>query len=513
MPPSLLPSTLKLRHHALVWLALSGLIMATICATTFVHHLEQLRAEAESTFASRSALLAKFVALHRDRVTVMRKLMQERYATGAVQPSPAPNAERHAGQDSWSLLPEPDAAGIASGSAPLPLSNEQSRELAAAMAMDAQIKAALQYDADLAWLYYLSAQRFIYIAPHGKVGSFHFSDALYERGYWEASSPTRNPARRMILKGPYQDLAGQGWIVTFAEPVYAAEHMLGVVAVDLRINTLEQLANVGRSLGETMMVSGDQRLIAKQSGFAPGMRLHPPLSHKLIDWNADDGGDLWLSSSVIDDELWLVHRLRRRELYLAAARESGSAWLMVLLFGLLAMMAVRLRAALIQAKLLMRTDPLTQALNRRGFYEKAEGLLALAQRQQLVLAVLIMDIDFFKKINDSHGHAVGDTVLKDLGTALRSTKRSSDLVCRWGGEEFVLLLPLASSDQALASAERLRAHAQLIHVGDINGPTITLSGGLVIKRADEPLDAAIKRADELLYEAKQGGRNNIRAAT
>lgn len=106
-------------------------------------------------------------------------------------------------------------------------------------------------------------------------------------------------------------MVGKGWVITFARPVYSGDEFLGMVALDLSVNTLEHLTNVGAATGESMLISENDRLIARQSGFAPGVLLHPPLSTSLTEWDKGKDGDLWLSSWVIDDELWLVHRLTR----------------------------------------------------------------------------------------------------------------------------------------------------------------------------------------------------------
>lgn len=312
----------------------------------------------------------------------------------------------------------------------------------------------------------------------------------------------------MILKGPYKDLAGKGWIVTFAQPVYVNNEFLGMVALDLSVYTLEQLTRVGVAAGETMLISEHQRLIARQSGFEPELTLHPSLTENLSNWDKGEHGDLWLSRWVVEDELWLVHRLTKSQLWRAAARESMGVWFVAVLVTILAIVSLRLHRSLAEVTRLTRIDPLTQAFNRRGFFEAAETSMALAQRKGLSMAVLMLDIDHFKKINDTCGHAQGDAVLKQLGAELHQACRPFDVFCRWGGEEFITLLQLDHAEDALAVAERMRDQAQRTRVPADNSG-ITLSGGLVILGEQEPLEEAINRADELLYQSKQNGRNRI----
>lgn len=476
---------------------------------TFLHSLNMLRQEVENTFHSRAALIGTFVALHRDQVAVMRNLLVDNYRAPAVRADLPQRLRERPEYRVWELEDtQGQFAGRLSGNAALPLSEAQLLEVQAALTLDAQMRPALEFHEAVVWLYYLSASGFIYMAPDSPLGNFHFTPELYRRDYWRESAPALNPQRRMILDGPYQDAAGQGWIFTFAQPVYAGERFLGVVALDLRLDTLQQLVVLGEAAGETMLVSENAHLIARPGGFEPGTHLRPPLGDRPVDWHADEQGNHWLSAPVVADELWAVHRLEPHTLLWAAVRESAPTWLLILMLGLLCLFAWRLMGALAQMTRMTHVDPLTQTLNRRGFYEKAGVALALAARKRLVPAVLLMDIDHFKTINDSYGHAVGDSVLKQLGGHLRKACRPFDLVCRWGGEEFVIVLLLDAPAQARQSAERMREAAQRTRIQPGDRP-VTLSGGLVLLGEGESLDQAIKRADQWLYSAKANGRNHI----
>lgn len=498
----------KLHARPTLFLSLVAFFCLLFCIAPLVRHHLQHKTQVEETFKSRHELVTKFVALQRDRITVMANLLADDYHSPNLPPPPASTLVPHAQPGVWQLQPEWPVAGVLTGMTAQPLSTAVEREMRAALRIDTQVGPALQYDPDIAWIYYLSAQQFIYIAPIPSAAPFYFSPQLYERGYWLEGGPEQNPARRMILKGPYEDLAGKGWIMTFAQPVYRGDQFMGMIALDMNVSTLEKLTNVGAAVGESMLISEHDRLIAKQSGFEAGVFVRPPLSLQLLEWDKGEEGDLWLSSPVVDNELWLVHRVKRSELLWASVRDSIGVWFVVMLFAALVVVSRSLYLSLAEVTRLTRVDPLTQALNRRGFYEAAGPLLAAAQRKSLPLAVLMMDIDHFKKVNDTYGHAEGDAVLKQLGSHLLKARRPSDVFCRWGGEEFIILLPLDKAEDALAVAERMRAKGQRTHISSDNSP-VTLSGGLVLLQPDESLDQAIKRADELLYRAKQSGRNRI----
>jgi diguanylate cyclase (GGDEF)-like protein/PAS domain S-box-containing protein len=160
---------------------------------------------------------------------------------------------------------------------------------------------------------------------------------------------------------------------------------------------------------------------------------------------------------------------------------------------------------------LATTDPLTQLANRRQFFAVAERELARLNRTPGAAAVLMLDIDFFKAVNDTHGHVVGDRVLQAVATAGRRALRDVDLLARLGGEEFAALLPDTSRADAHATAERLRAAIARLSIDPRTGApplTVTVSVGVAAFDPGAPdLADALRRADDALYAAKRGGRN------
>ena len=155
---------------------------------------------------------------------------------------------------------------------------------------------------------------------------------------------------------------------------------------------------------------------------------------------------------------------------------------------------------------LMLTDPLTEVGNRRLLMQRLEEEIQRAQRHQRCLTLVFLDIDHFKRINDQHGHGVGDIVLVHVAAALRSRLRQSDLVARFGGEEFVLVLAETALADALLLVEQMRA---TLHALDIPGLGwhITASAGLAQWQEGENSTALLRRADQALYRAKQTGRD------
>jgi len=155
---------------------------------------------------------------------------------------------------------------------------------------------------------------------------------------------------------------------------------------------------------------------------------------------------------------------------------------------------------------LARTDPLTRLLNRRGLEALLPRERARARRLGVPQSVIVLDIDRFKALNDTHGHLVGDRVLTAVADTIVATCRATDLVVRWGGEQLLVWLD-GGSEGASLLAERIR---EAVARAEPEGLAVTVSGGVAtLESADEPLEAAIARADALLYEAKRAGRNRI----
>lgn len=163
-------------------------------------------------------------------------------------------------------------------------------------------------------------------------------------------------------------------------------------------------------------------------------------------------------------------------------------------------------------KILAREDPLTKTFNRRHFMELAEAEWERASRYGAPLSLLLLDVDHFKRINDRHGHAVGDQLLVGMADALQASLRKPDVLARFGGEEFVVLLPETPRERAWQVAERLReaipqASANLVPGG------VTVSIGVSHVGSGAPdLEALLGQADRALYAAKQTGRNRVELA-
>lgn len=178
--------------------------------------------------------------------------------------------------------------------------------------------------------------------------------------------------------------------------------------------------------------------------------------------------------------------------------------------GYLAVLIVRQQNCL---KQLATKDPLTGLLNRRGMDLEIRTILASVKRDHTNLSIVTVDLDYFKKINDQYGHDAGDQVLIQFAQLIMLSARETDICCRLGGEEFVLVLPDTDADKALLVAERIRRLVEITDfVHDAHQFNVTASFGVVTDNTDRDIDSFLKDADKALYSAKADGRNCIRQA-
>lgn len=166
----------------------------------------------------------------------------------------------------------------------------------------------------------------------------------------------------------------------------------------------------------------------------------------------------------------------------------------------------------VKLQILATTDSLSGVRNRRSFYESCGPMIKFNRRENKNLAVLMIDIDRFKMINDIYGHGIGDDVIKMMAKRTEETLRKSDIFGRLGGEEFAAVLPNTSQRGALKAAQNIRREMENLEVKTPNGEKIkfTVSIGVAQLRSDDPdLETILHRADLALYEAKRAGRNKV----
>jgi diguanylate cyclase len=161
------------------------------------------------------------------------------------------------------------------------------------------------------------------------------------------------------------------------------------------------------------------------------------------------------------------------------------------------------------AEQIASTDVLTGLNNRRAFFDKAGTLLGYCRTETLPISVIMLDIDFFKKINDEYGHAVGDKALQHVAHLLQRNLRASDVICRFGGEEFAILLPNTGDEEAAATAEKMRQLIETTPAIMHGNQPLSITASFGVSDVGDNMDELINHADEAMYKGKRSGRNVV----
>ena len=159
---------------------------------------------------------------------------------------------------------------------------------------------------------------------------------------------------------------------------------------------------------------------------------------------------------------------------------------------------------------LLERRSLNVDLNEYRQNELLQQSMSISEKTGANLSLILIDVDDFKKINDTYGHVAGDRVLSDMGRILQSILRREDAACRYGGEEFAILIQYATQKQVIQAAEKIRSHVESHLFGDL--PRITVSVGCSTYQLDESAASFVKRVDLALYEAKRNGKNRVVAS-
>jgi diguanylate cyclase (GGDEF)-like protein len=299
---------------------------------------------------------------------------------------------------------------------------------------------------------------------------------------------------------------------------------LGAAGVGISVDTLRGMVSRFRSEFGTSIyfIKGDGTVVAGSPyGLAtayPSVSADPALA-AVAAWAIAGGGGSFRYSRGKEEVLLRAQKLPELSWYVFVERPEGAAVAGArrALYLNLALCAVVLCLVLFASVFTVNRfqsrlersaslDPLTQALNRLAFETIAEHALKACRRSDERLSALMFDIDEFKKVNDELGHPAGDAVLIRVVACARATIRESDLLCRWGGEEFLAILRDCEASDALAIAEKLRAAVESGTAAD-SPARVTVSAGIAELGPEESFDSLVSRADGALLEAKRAGRD------
>lgn len=361
------------------------------------------------------------------------------------------------------------------------------------------------------WSYYTSDSGFMLLAPYVAVESFHMAPEVYQKPFWQVAEPASNPDRLSRISGLYEDGAGQGMMISISTPVFADEVFKGIVSLDVGLAYLQAVLHgdeldlgvkpvIVDERGELVVATQMEQAKVSSTSF---MQLLDSPSYQMV----QSAEAVHMQSELIHDKFRVGFNLSNLDFRRLVLKQSMLECILVSMLMLVVFLLLKLRSALSRATNLAEHDGLTHLFNRITFEELAAKLMSTQMKRRQAFSILMIDIDHFKRVNDQYGHHIGDLGIQHVANIIAANARKTDLVARFGGEEFVLALPNTDIQQAQALAERIRI-MMMLSVFD-NDKSVTVSIGIAESHAlaIDTLDGLCQCADAALYQAKRSGRN------
>jgi diguanylate cyclase (GGDEF)-like protein len=366
---------------------------------------------------------------------------------------------------------------------------------------------------DFLWSYYLSAEDFILISPSIDISYFHFTKKLHKQPYWLAAQPETNPQRAPVFSDVFEDEAGQGQIMSIASPVYYQDAFRGVVSLDLSLSFIaSELRPYNEELAAGMSVITQDGVIVTQDASSNGLVSQFTeedlftRSHTMVDVLDRHV----MLSNPIAEKFYLVYELSDNLHKVMALKASMFYLLLNTMAAVILALVIKLAESLLSSRNQSQYDGVSRLYNRAAFERLSQRVFERAQKSGETVAVIIMDIDDFKSVNDGYGHGVGDDAIRLVAQRIQANTRKSDLAGRYGGDEFIVTLPNTTESQATKIAEKIRKEVANTRVyGDVQ---VTMSAGcaeLQDGSSNSTFLALCENADLALYHSKQSGKNRV----
>jgi diguanylate cyclase (GGDEF)-like protein len=372
-------------------------------------------------------------------------------------------------------------------------------------------------------VYYASKHNFATSYPYVWSDQYMWNVFMMQKPPWIYATPAVNPTGELFFTPLHKEMQNNRLLLTIGHPVYSKKKFLGTVNLDISVASESAFLDSKNQYDATYVIVNSSGQIIAASGLdgyttTAIFNAKELLDEKLLNMPFTEGehsefGDDYVCIKKFEMVPWkLIYLKKKTELYITPLYYVGMLMaIIVLLFGVKLLIG-RLADSRNELERQALTDPMTKLYNRRYLSEITQHMLGLMRRSSSKLTVIMLDIDKFKNVNDTYGHQVGDEVIIKLAQTLQEHTRKSDVICRLGGEEFLVLLPETDIEGAMLKAETFRTEVEKLRMtlADEVELTFTISLGVSEVWIDEEnFDAAMSRADAALYEAKESGRNKV----
>jgi len=428
------------------------------------------------------------------------------------------------------------SVGNLTGKGNIPVTGENLKEIALGLNYNAYFDAFYKTLEGVAWIYYTSESGFVNLYPWVPSKQVKYTDEMLKNEYMRVGRITRNSENRSYWSKIYMDLAGKGQMITVSKGIFHGAVFKGVVSLDFTLDQLNKLLPEGYKVylisenEEVLATNDNSKRLEKKTytldtifeDFKPAdvERLRSLPEKEVIAFHSE-----YVYLLNLNDVPWKLYFILPNSIILVGVVSACIPVLLtvILLFYITSEADARKKAekeladtveALkdYQEKLekTATLDFLTGALNRRGGLKRIEEESAIYERKERPFSFVLLDIDHFKYFNDRYGHRAGDMVLVKSCEVLRKNIRGSDIICRWGGEEFLIVLFDTTFNQAMGTAEKLREEIEKTKFPWEGGTlSITMTFGVLEYDKEVGIEMSISGADHAMYEGKNQGRNKV----
>lgn len=367
------------------------------------------------------------------------------------------------------------------------------------------------------WTYYTSKNQFMVLAPYISVQDFRVKASNFTGEVWQQAEQESADLNKVYYSSLYKDSAGEGYMITLSYPVYHTEGLLGFLSVDLSINELKKALEVGIHQLQGDELTAEPYLVDKK-GMEIASLEDPRVGYQIVseeklqlaltEMQEIDEGYL-LSDRILQGKFYSLFVIDKGHYAVAVLQSIFEKVVIVLAFIFCLFLLYMLNKKLGKTKKMAGEDSLSKLSNRRTLMQLGAETVSRNQKAGNSTGCLLIDIDHFKKINDKHGHAIGDEAIAFVSKILKDSFRKGDITARYGGEEFVVILSEVTQNSLLFIAEKLRKEIEESKMAK-HPIDITVSIGCALSENSViKLSELIKLADVQLYRAKENGRNRV----
>lgn len=425
-----------------------------------------------------------------------------------------------------------DELGNLTGTGKIPTTGIKLREINLAFNLNTYFRKVYEMIPDIAWIYYTSNNDFVSMYPWVSSDDFFYNSGLKKAGFFQYAGPEMNPDRESVWTPVYADYAGQGLMVTYSCPLYYGKDFMGVISLDFTSAYISKLIS-SEYEGYLKDQNGAAIAVSRKAAAGQVIDVKDKMNYSDSEWTAINKldkskiklfGGYYVYVAEYENAPWILYfrvplwRVIAKALFLSLPALLITAMFLFIVRenekhkqtqSLLSETVEELKIYQGRLEYSAKYDFLTNTFNRRGMEEYFHGIIRNTIPKPGF--IIMGDLDYFKKLNDNYGHDAGDLVLVNVASILQNNIDNDDYVCRWGGEEFLVILKRKDKESAMDTAERIRSEVENLRIPYMGTGQLSITITLGISEYSEKfaLDRNITNADNALYYGKKSGRNKV----